>query len=56
MHHPRKPRFWHIAQVQFIHLLNVAAAVSLPGDMVFYRNPTAAHIYMYKDIVSVVRY
>ncbi len=23
MHHPRKPRFWHIAQVQFIHLSSI---------------------------------
>ncbi len=54
MHHPRKPWFWHIARVQFIHLLNVAAVVSLPSDIVVYRNPTVAHIY--EDIVSVVRY
>ena len=28
MHHPRKPRFWHIAQVQFIHLSSIVDSYS----------------------------
>jgi hypothetical protein len=40
MHHPRKSWFWHIAQAQFIQLLNVGCcrSQSLLGVVVFYCN------------------
>jgi len=56
MHHPRKPWFWHIAQVQSVRSsMSLLLSKKPIRRCCFHRNPITARVYYYQryyDLIS----